>query len=156
MIETIEEYTRQAVHQVSEKMLGLNLKDDSTTALIPNCEEQIASSVGFTGQVTGVIYLSAGMGFAKTVTSRMLGMEEAELEGDMINDAFGELSNMVVGSVKSRLCDKGMLCTLSIPSIVRGKLLSVEGVEGVTRKAIGFTQGTRQVIAEILVKEPQI
>ena len=58
----------------------------------------------------------------------MLGISESEVDaGEMVTDAIGELSNMVAGYVKSRLCDSGLPCTLTIPSVVRGQELSVEG-----------------------------
>jgi chemotaxis protein CheX len=61
------------------------------------------------------------------ITSLLLGIAEAELDtGEMVTDAIGELSNMVVGYVKSRLCDGGWHCVLTIPSVVRGQQLTIE------------------------------
>jgi len=86
----------------------------------------------------------------------MLGIEDAEVDpGEMVNDAVGELSNMVAGYVKSRLCDAGSQCTLTIPSVVRGQQLSVELSSNVTRRVIGFRNGENQLVAEVMVKESQ-
>ena len=63
---------------------------------------------------------------------------------------MGELSNMVVGYVKSRLCDSGLPCTLTIPSVVRGQQLSVEGSAQVTRRAIGFRNCKYHLLAEVI------
>jgi hypothetical protein len=60
---------------------------------------------------------------------------------------------MVVGSVKSQLCDRGQTCTLTIPSIVRGQQLSVEKPSNVTTRVTAFSHGNHHLLAEIFVKE---
>ncbi|HEX3799598.1 MAG TPA: chemotaxis protein CheX [Verrucomicrobiae bacterium] len=152
--EQIEAWTRQAVPEVFLGMLSMELSADAPAPLPLDAAGQIIGSVGFTGEATGIIYLYAGVTFAKVITGRMLGIEEAEVDpGDMVNDAIGELSNMVVGFVKSRLCDAGSACTLTIPSVVRGQQLSVEGSSQVSRRVVGFRSGQHQLVAEVLVKE---
>ena len=83
----------------------------------------------------------------------MLGITEAEVDsGEMVTDAIGELSNMVVGYVKSRLCNSGLPCVLTIPSVVRGQQLSIEGSAQCTRKMIGFRNCTHHLLAEVMLK----
>jgi chemotaxis protein CheX len=152
----IEELTRKAVPEVFQGMLSMDLSAGPPAPLPLDPAGQIIGSVGFTGEATGIIYLYAGVSFAKVITSRMLGIEIAEVDpGDMVNDAIGELSNMVVGYVKSRLCDAGLPCVLTIPSVVRGQQLSVEGSSQITRKVMGFRAGEHPLVAEVLVKESQ-
>jgi chemotaxis protein CheX len=154
-IELIEELTRRAVPEVFRGMASMELSPEPIPPSLPlDPDGQIIGSVGFTGEATGIIYLYAGVGFAKVITSRMLGIETAEVDpGDMVNDAIGELSNMVVGYVKSRLCDTGLHCTLTIPSVVRGRQMRVEGSCQVARTVLGFRNGGHYLIAEILVKQ---
>jgi chemotaxis protein CheX len=153
-IEQMEKWTRQAVPEVFSGMLSMDLTEDAPAPFPLDPGGQIIGSVGFIGEATGIIYLYAGVEFAKIITSRMLGIEEAEVDpGDMVNDAIGELSNMVVGFVKSRLCDAGLTCVLTIPSVVRGQQLSVEGSSQVARKIIGFRSGEHQLVTEVLVKD---
>ena len=84
----------------------------------------------------------------------MLGLDPKDVEGDeMVNDSMGELGNIVVGHIKSRLCDRGMSCVLTIPSIVRGTQFSIEPVTNATRVVIGFRCDERnQVAIELLIK----
>lgn len=154
-IEQIELLTRKAVPEVFRSMVSMELSAEEVPASLQlDPEGQIIGSVGFAGDATGIIYLYAGLGFAKVITSRMLGIELSEVDpGDMVNDAIGELSNMVVGYVKSRLCDSGLPCTLTIPSVVRGQQLSVEGSCRIARIVIGFRNGEHQLVAEVLAKE---
>ena len=114
---------------------------------------QIIGSVGFIGDATGIIYLYLSMDFARHITSVMLGIAESEVDGDeMVGDAIGELSNIVVGSVKSRLCDAGQPCTLTIPSVVRGRNLKVEAASNIQRKVIAFRNSHHHLLAELLLK----
>ena len=149
--------TRQAVREVFSSMLSMDLVDELPSQLTADASGQIAGSVGFIGEASGIIYLYAGVGFAGVLTSRMLGIPSPEVQGDeMINDAFGELSNMVGGYVKSRLCDGGWPCTLTIPSIVRGQQLSIESVAQVARRIMGFGHEGQHLLAELLIKEPSV
>jgi len=50
----------------------------------------------------------------------MLGMEVAELNDD-VNDAMGEIANMIAGSFKMHLSKSGLDINLSTPSVVHGK-----------------------------------
>lgn len=71
----------------------------------------------------------------------------------MVTDAIGELSNMVAGYVKSRLCTNGSSCTLTIPSVVRGQQLHVEGSALIMRRVIGFRNCTHHLLAEVLLRD---
>lgn len=148
----IEAYAREAVREVFQSMLSMELVPEPPAPLTAELSCQIAGSVGFIGESSGFIYLYAGVDFANYLTSRMLGIDEIESE-EMVNDAFGELSNMVGGYVKSRLSDSGWPCTLTIPSIVRGQQLSIEGVAQVSRRVIGFRDGSNHLLVELLVKQ---
>ncbi len=149
----IEELTTLAVQEVFLSMVSLQVAIEPPVHLPATSEGQIIGSVGFIGEATGVIYLYAQVGFAKIITARMLGITEQDVDSDeMVNDAMGELSNMVVGYVKSRLCDRGLPCTITIPSIVRGQQLSIERPNEVIRRALGFRAGEHHLLAEVLLK----
>ena len=152
-MERVDELTRDAVKAVFQSMLSMEVNPEAPSPLEPDPAGQIIGSVGFIGEATGIIYLYASASFARVITSRMLGIAEEEVdEGDMVTDAIGELCNMVVGYVKSRLCNDGLECTLTIPSVVRGQQLSVEGSNQVTRRVIGFRNCTHHLLAEVLLR----
>ena len=154
LIEHVKQLTQQAVREVFQSMMSMDLEDEAPAPLEPDAQGQIIGSVGFIGETSGVIYLYAGVSFAKVVTGQMLGLSEQEVDSDeMVSDAIGELSNMVAGHVKSRLCDQGWTCTLTIPSIVRGQELSVEGSAHVERAVMGFRSSDHRFLAELLLKE---
>lgn len=154
MIEVLEDLVKGAVSEVFSTMLSIKTKPDPSLALMTKNEPHIASSVGFIGQVTGVVFIYSNEPFARLITSRMLGMDPKDIVADdMINDSMGELGNIVVGYIKSRLCDRGMKCVLTIPSIVRGSQLSIEHVTSATRFAMPFRCDEKyQMAIEVLLK----
>ena len=116
---------------------------------------QVVGTVGFIGEINGLIYLYFDHGFARLCTCHLLGFTEAELDeaGDeVINDAIGELTNMSVGSFKNALCDAGFGCKLTIPSIIRGSNFSVEPVTTAQRFVYRFECSGHRVVTDILVK----
>lgn len=154
LIDKVHDLLKNGVSEVFRTMLALEPKP----AELPHDwhaagETLVAGSVGFIGDVNGIVYVHVTAAFARTLASRMLGLSEAELEGDeMVNDAIGELSNMVVGSVKSHLCDSGAPCVLTIPSIVRGQNFRIDPACSSERRLISFCCGTDCIVVELLTK----
>jgi chemotaxis protein CheX len=146
----------RAVADVFKTMLGKSVRaseppDEALRAAVP----QVVGTVGFIGDITGVVYLYFEQPFASQCTSRMLGMSDRELQtagDDVVNDAIGELTNMVAGSFKNALCDAGFPCKLTIPSILRGRNLCVEPVGSAQRYRYPFECAGQPVAADVILK----
>jgi chemotaxis protein CheX len=154
MIDELEELLKAAVGDVFRTMLNFDTRCIPFGADPMDGEAHIAGSVGFIGAMTGVVYIYTTAAFARTMTSRMVGMAEPEIDGDeMVNDAVGELANMIVGSLKSNLAERGLPCVLTIPSIVRGSNFYIEAVSSATRRVACFRCDDGQnLVVEILLK----
>ena len=116
---------------------------------------QVVGTVGFLGEVNGLIYLYFDGAFAKHCTGHLLGMNGAEVDEageEVINDAIGEISNMTVGSFKNGLSDHGYPCKLTIPSILRGRNFSVEPISDSQRFIYVFETEGQRLVADILLK----
>jgi len=153
-IEQVDKLTREAVQEIFQSMLSMQMNAEPPTPLPEDPAGEIIGSIAFIGEATGIIYLCAGVGFARVITSLFLGISEPEVDsGEMVTDAIGELSNMVGGYVKSRLCDSGWHCVLTIPSVVRGQKLSVEGSAQTIKRVIGFRNCESHLRAEVVLKD---
>jgi chemotaxis protein CheX len=153
MITDVENLVSDAVNEVFTTMLSFPIQRETPKTEATNGEPHIAGSVGFIGRLTGIVYIYSTCRLAKKITAQLVGMTETEITGEeMVNDAFGELANMVVGQLKSRLCDRGMPCVLTIPSIVRGSHFSIEPVSSTERGVLSFRCLESQVIVEVLLK----
>ncbi len=94
-------------------------------------EISIVTSDTFSGDVSAVMGVTgkAGEGFvgisfftplASVVVSKVLGMEDIELEPSDINDGVGELINMIAGSAKSSLLGTEYEFQIALPSVITG------------------------------------
>jgi len=61
------------------------------------------------------------------VTSNMLGIEVDEI-GEDVNDALGEIANMLGGSIKQVLSRGGLDINLSIPTVISGEEYTVNAM----------------------------
>lgn len=154
MIDELEEMLKTAVGGVCQTMLNFDprpipLQKDAFTS-----DAHLASSVGFIGKVTGVVYIYTTADFAQDITRTITGLPDGEIDSDeMVNDAMGEVANMVVGNLKAALVDRGMACVLTIPSIVRGSNFTIEATSSTTRRVICFRcKDSHNLVVEILIK----
>jgi len=165
--QSIRDHITRAVKEVFSTMLGQHVQLVETASQPeskmwpPLAGKQVqhdpyvVGTVGFIGEINGLIYFYLPEKFARLVTSHMLGMSEPEIaaEGDeVVNDAIGELTNMTVGVFKNGLSDAGLSCRLTIPSILRGTNFSIEPISSATRWIFYFDCAGHRLVADILMK----
>ena len=149
----LEQMIKSAANEVFGTMLNMRVTFDSPDVKIEK-EPFIAGAIGFTGKFNAIIYLHTNMVFARIMTCGLLGLADHQIEGqDMVNDVLGELTNMHAGHMKSRLCDRGMSCVMTIPSVVSGRDFQIQPVSGAQRHAVAVRSGSQGlVLLELLVK----
>lgn len=87
----------------------------------------ITGMVGLAGSYTGILSIHCPQTLALKITSNMLGMEVEEV-GEDVNDALGEIANMLGGHVKQVLSKGGLDLNLSIPTVISGETYSISSV----------------------------
>jgi chemotaxis protein CheX len=153
MIADLEDLVGRAVTELFSTMLGMNMLPAPVESGFGNGETHVAGAVGFVGRLSGVVYVFTTVSFARRITATFLGLQESEVEGDeMINDAMGEMANMLVGHMKSRITDRGMPCVLTIPSVVRGSHFSVEAISSTEGHIYSFVSGPHRIFVQFLLK----
>ncbi|MFZ3048073.1 MAG: chemotaxis protein CheX, partial [Desulfatirhabdiaceae bacterium] len=114
---------------------------------------KVVGTVSFAGEVMGNICIHVTDLFARTMAAAMLGMEPDEMEDeDEVNDVIGEVSNMIGGDLKSRLCDAGFPCQLSIPSITRGSDFRIESMGWARHEQVAFQNQGQIALIEVFIK----
>ena len=153
MIADLEGLVTGAVREVFSTMLRMDMLPAPLESGFGNGETHVAGAVGFVGRLSGMVYVFTTVSFARRITATFLGLQESEIEGDeMINDAMGEMANMVVGHMKSRISDRGMPCVLTIPSVVRGSHFSVEAISSTEGHIYSFACGANRIFVQFLLK----
>lgn len=115
-----------------EDLMHLPIQVDVTT----HFKECLTAMVGLAGTYNGLVSVHLPWPLAISFTSLMLGMEVTEIDDD-VNDAMGEIANMVAGSFKQHLSKGGSDVHLSTPSIVNGGdyvVSSGKNLENITLK----------------------
>jgi CheY-specific phosphatase CheX len=110
----IEAALAESVKEVLEKMFFMDLAD------APPGEGPaagIAAELMFDGDPQGSFRLVVDQAAAKSATADFLGEDQAELSDEQMNDVVCELSNMICGSVLSRI-ESSATFRLSKPEIV--------------------------------------
>lgn len=82
-------------------------------------EDSISGLVGLAGTHKGCLAIHLPNRVAIAITSNFLGMEVDEVNGD-VEDAVGELANMMGGDIKAYLSENGRDIELSLPTTIAG------------------------------------
>lgn len=148
----LQGFVSTAVKEVFDTMLSMEAADFVTDAEAVVSGNRIVGSVGFAGRATGCINLHFTDPFATEITAAMLGSEPDEIDGEEVHDVIGEVSNMVGGDLKSRLCDAGFPCELSIPSTTRGSDFRIESKGWMRCERFSFKSQKHTAIVEVFLK----
>ena len=98
---------------ITAEKIGLEVKDDHITAY------EISSIIGITGETCGSVIISMPERLACKIASNML-MEEIPSMNRSVEDAIGEIGNIVVGDARRTLMADGYALNISIPTVVIG------------------------------------
>ena len=155
----VQDFIIKAIKNVFSTMIRLDASFVEKTAESAYTGFQgkhyVFGSVGFEGDINGVVYLCIPDDFATHAAGEILGMTKHEVKesGDeVVRDVIGEITNMTVGGFKNALCDIGFPCKLTLPTVVRGDHLQVACLKSATRHIFQFDCSSHRLIADIQLK----
>ena len=99
---------------IQAEKAGLELKEDLITTY------DVSAIIGLTGETSGSIIISMPAKLACKLASNML-MEEISEMNKNVEDAIGEIGNIVVGDARRLLIQDGFSLSISVPTVVVGK-----------------------------------
>ena len=125
MIEQVSmsETLLDAAKEVFETMIFMSIteKEDQETEIVG---DTYLGTISFKGDIQGSLGVTFEESAAKAVAANMLCLEPDEAVSDEdLADAVGEVANMVMGGVKSRLPDEIGSIEISIPTVISGRNL---------------------------------
>lgn len=117
--------------EVFETMVFMALEEAGEEVQAIDEDVVLLGTITFKGAIEGVLGIGCGLECARTIAANMLGTDpDVDLSADDIDDAVGEVANMVMGSVKARIQNDIGSVDVSIPSVVRGRELQSSLGEG--------------------------
>lgn len=108
-----------AVHEIFQSMLGVEPVLHAvvrTDQALKNAG--VAAIVGYAGEHEGTVIFTCGKPLAASFAELMLMEEGLDPDGEEVDDAMGEIANMIAGQVKNLVCEKGNEVQLSMPVII--------------------------------------
>jgi chemotaxis protein CheX len=112
----------------------------------------ISGIIGLTGSARGSLALSFSERCILRVVSNMLGEEITNLNPE-IQDAVGEITNMISGAARKNLEAKGFNITAAIPTVVFGKGHSIIHVMGGPSIIIPFATDHGPFVVDVCISD---
>lgn len=101
-------------------------------------KHSISGVIGLAGAFKGVLAIHLPKELAMKITSNFLGMDVDEINED-VEDAVGEIANMLGGDVKSFLSSSGSDIDLSLPSTISGEDYEFQSKSNAATYIVPFT-----------------
>lgn len=119
----------EAATEVASTMLGLELEVGEVQLVQhePAPKDGVVSLIGIAGGWIGTGTVSCNSQLACVLSSHLL-MSEYSAVNEEVLDALAEITNMIIGNVKSRLEDRIGPLGLSIPTVVYGHNFTTRSV----------------------------
>ena len=119
----ISDVLLDSIKEVFETMIFMSVAkgEDQETRITG---DTFLGTITFKGEIEGCLGICLGEDCARTVSANMLCIDDpAEVSDEDLADAIGEIANMVMGSVKTRLQEEMPHLEISIPSVICGRVL---------------------------------
>jgi chemotaxis protein CheX len=113
---------RSATHEVFSTMLGMSLEElDFLVESEPNSSQGgVLSLIGFTGRWMGTGSFLCTPSTACRIADALFLTEHSSVE-DEVMDGIAEMTNMILGNVKTELEERLGPMLLSIPTVIYGR-----------------------------------
>jgi CheY-specific phosphatase CheX len=141
-----------ALASTFQTMLALKLESVEASRALPLTPPFVIGAIGFSGRAAGTVCLRLSAGSAQLIAARILGVNPSELKDvTEVNDAVGELLNIITGNFKSNLCDAGLDCHLEPPRVWQTSEAHSIVVPGGGLERMAFRAGQIGLAVEVAV-----
>lgn len=154
-MENLHDKIMASVHEIFTSMVMMDIVPGAPLlGEINPLQSTITGMIGLAGTHKGMLAIHLPEALAKTVTGNFLGMEVEEIDGD-VQDAIGELANMLGGSIKAVLSDNGKDIKLSMPSTISGKEYRFQSHYDGESVIVPFAAADSQFLVELRIKKEE-
>jgi chemotaxis protein CheX len=112
----------------------------------------LLGTITFAGNLEGCLGVCCDMEGARAIAAAMLCMESpSDLTEEDLVDAMGEIANMVMGAIKTRIQDDYSSLLISIPAVVQGRQLRSRANDGMLQIVTATRVGQEHFVEFSLV-----
>ncbi len=113
----------------------------------------VVGIVGLAGNWSGILGFHATLPAASEIASAMLGTLTVNAAGH-VPDAIGEVTNMIAGSLRSAMAQRGGRWDITVPTVTVGSDFYVKPIADGWRVLLPFQMGEHEVFVELIVSAP--
>lgn len=144
---------RQLTEHIWMTSLGLAIHPSAKKEWVPNGGERIlASCIQITGFWEGALALLCPEGLARRVAAIMFSLEPEAVTMEQVQDALGELANIIGGNIKAMLPN---LCHLSLPVVAEETDYKVRVPGSRLLKQFAFECQGQPLLLSLLERDPE-
>jgi len=122
-LKCLNETLLDGAKEVFETMIFMEMEQTAEEMPIDNTDT-VLGTITFKGNLEGILSICCSADCAISIAANMLGMDiDDGISQEDVSDAIGEVANMVMGSLKSRIQDTYTNIDVSIPSVITGQKL---------------------------------
>jgi len=109
------------------------------------------ATVRCAGTLSGYISLCVSHNAALEIAQALLGSDADEAPA-MVRDAAGEMANMIAGSLRTQMTDKGETLGISTPIVTVGTDFSTAALRGVAQAVCPFKMGSHSLFVYLVLQ----
>ncbi len=132
-------------------MMDIRALDEQVETIDP-FSDSITGLIGLAGSYKGIVAIHLPHQVACAITSNFLGMDITDINED-VEDAVGEIANMLGGNIKTVLSDKGSDVDLSLPSTISGADYGFQIQKNAERTIVKFSAEKGDFFIELQIEK---
>jgi chemotaxis protein CheX len=117
----------------------------------PQPSANVVATVGFAGTLSGYVSLCVSYEAALEIAQALLGSEADEAPAH-VRDAAGEMANMIAGSVRTAMADRGETVGISMPIVTVGTDFSTAALRDVSQAVCPFKVGQQNMFVYLVLQ----
>ena len=117
----------------------------------PQPTANVVATVGFAGTLSGYVSLCVSHDAALEIAQALLGSDADEAPA-MVRDAAGEMANMIAGSLRTQMTDKGETLGISTPIVTVGTDFSTAALRDVSQAVCPFKMGAHSLFVYLVLQ----
>ena len=149
----IKEKIIESTKEIFSTMVMMDIAVDNEDVIDSgDLHDTITGLIGLAGTHKGVLAIHIPHPVALAITSSFLGMDVSGINED-VEDAVGELANMLGGNVKTVLTENGRDIELSLPSTISGSSYHFQPSKDVVKILSRFSTASGPFLVELQLEK---
>ena len=132
-------------------MLDRAVEFSEPTYAGPQPTANVVATVGYAGTLSGYISLCVSKEAAFEIAQALLGSSADEAH-EHVRDAAGEMANMIAGSVRTAMTERGQTLGISTPIVTVGTDFSTAALRDVQQAVCPFKMGSHSLFVYLVLQ----